>query len=692
MTDVMEKPTTSPISTQKHGDVLIVLSNNPPVNALGAAVRQGLVAAIEEAEADDSVNSVVIACEGQTFFAGADITEFGRPMQLPMLPEVVDRIEACSKPVVAAIHGTALGGGLEVALACHYRVAVPTATMGVPEVKLGLLPGAGGTQRLPRVAGVPKALEMTTSGAPLKAPQAFECGLVDRLIEGDLIPHAVAYAEEVKDVRPLPKSSERPDKVSNVEPSMFDEFRKANARKFRGFEAPEANIKAVRVATEKPYSEGVIEERKLFMELMTGVQARAQQYFFFAERKAAKIEGLPEGTQPRDIQKVGVIGAGTMGGGISMNFLSAGIPVTIVEMSQEALDRGTGLMRKNYEATASKGKLTGEQVEKAMGLLSPTLDFEALADCDLIIEAVYENMEIKKEVFARLDKIAKPGAILASNTSYLNVNEIAASTSRPEDVLGLHFFSPANIMRLLEVVRGAKTAPDVLLTAMNVARRIKKVAVVAGDCFGFIGNRMLMPRQVEATKLLLEGATPEQIDKVHVEFGMPMGPFQMADLAGVDIGWHRDKGRIENIRDALCAMDRWGQKKGAGFYDYDEKRRPTPSPVVQQVIEDFAKKKGVERRDITDEEIVERTLYTMVNEGAKILEEGIAQRPSDIDVVWVYGYGWPVYRGGPMFWADTVGLPAIVEGLKRQEERMKPEFSFSMLLLKLAEEGAKFKQ
>jgi len=690
MTEVLEKPTTSPISTRKHGDVLIILSNNPPVNALSTAVRQGLVDAIAQAEEDDSVNAVVIACEGQTFFAGADITEFGKPPQQPWLPLVVDTIENCSKPVVAAIHGTALGGGLEIALGCHYRVADKSAKLGTPEVKLGLLPGAGGTQRLPRVAGVRKALEMCATGNPIGAGDGFACGLIDRLIEGDLIPHAVGYAEEVRDVRPLPKSSERQDKLNECDPSVFDDFRKENAKRFRGFEAPLKNIEAVKVACEKPYNEGVIEERKLFMELMTGEQSAAQRYFFFAERKAAKIEGLPENTEPRPVKKVGVIGAGTMGGGISMNFLSAGIPVTIVEMSQEALDRGTGIMRKNYEASAAKGKLTEEQVFKAMGNLNPTLDFAALADCDLIIEAVYENMDVKKDIFTRLDRVAKPGAILASNTSYLNINEIAAATSRTGDVVGMHFFSPANVMKLLEVVRGDKTAPDVLLTAMTVGKKIRKVPVIAGVCHGFIGNRMLMPRQVEATKLLLEGATPEQVDRVHVEFGMPMGPFQMADLAGVDIGWHRDPNRIENIRDALCAIDRWGQKKGAGFYDYDEKRRPSPSPVVQQIIEDFAKKQGVERREISDQEIVERTLYTMVNEGAKILEEGIAQRASDIDVVWVYGYGWPVYRGGPMFWADSVGLANIVEGLKRQEERMKPEFSFSQLLLDKAGKGETF--
>ena len=681
----------SPISTKRHGDVLIVISNNPPVNALGHAVREGLVKAIEEADSDESVKAVVIVCQGQTFFAGADITEFGKPMQMPMLPMVVDIIENCTKPVVAAIHGTAFGGGLEVALASHYRVAVPSAKLGVPEVKLGLLPGAGGTQRLPRVAGVGKALEMAATGNPISATEAIEIGLVDRLIEGELEQHAVAFADEVKAIRPIPKTSERDDKLAEARtnPAIFDSFRSANARKFRGFDAPEYNIRAIEAAVAKPYAEGVQDERRLFMELMSGTQARAQQYFFFAERKAAKIEGLPDDTRPREIRKVGVIGAGTMGGGISMNFLSAGVPVTIVETEQAALDRGTGVMRKNYEASAAKGRMTGEQVGQAMGLLTPSLDLEDLGDCDLIIEAVFENMDVKKEIFARLDRIARPGAILASNTSYLNIDEIAATTSRPQDVLGLHFFSPANVMKLLEVVRGAKTAPDALVTAMQTAKRIRKVAVVAGVCHGFIGNRMLMPRQLQANQLLLEGATPEQVDRVHVDFGMPMGPFQMADLAGVDIGWHRDPSRVENIRDALCAIDRWGQKKGAGFYDYDDKRRPSPSPTVQAIIDDFRAKAGIEPREISDQEIIERTLYTMVNEGAKILEEGMAQRASDIDVVWVYGYGWPVYRGGPMFWADTEGLATIVDGLKRQQDRLGPDFALSELLVRKAEAGEK---
>ena len=681
---------TSPISTEIHGHVLIIRSDNPPVNALGAAVRQGLVAGIEEAEATADVAAVVIICEGQTFFAGADITEFGKPPIMPWLPQVVDRIEACTKPVVAAIHGTALGGGLEVALGCHYRVAVASAKLGVPEVKLGLLPGAGGTQRLPRVAGVEKALQMVTSGAPIGAQEAYDIGLVDRLIEGDLLQHAVAYATEVAQVRPLPLASAKQDKVDGTDPAVFDDFVKANARTFKGFEAPMKNLEAVRAATLKPYAEGVLDERKLFMELMSGEQAKAQQYFFFAERKAAKIEGISDAVAPREIRKVGVIGAGTMGGGISMNFLSAGIPVTIVETKQDALDRGTGVMLKNYQATAAKGRMTAEQVGQAMSLLTPTLSLEDLADCDLVIEAVFEQMEIKKEIFGKLDRICKPGAILASNTSYLNVDEIAASTSRPQDVLGLHFFSPANVMKLLEVVRGAKTADDVLVTAMRIAKKIKKVAVVAGVCHGFIGNRILMPRQVEATKLLLEGATPEQIDQVHVAFGMPMGPFQMADLAGVDIGWHRDENRIENIRDALCAEGRWGQKKQAGFYDYDEQRRPSPSARVQQIIEQFRDREGVEAREISSDEIIERTLYTMVNEGAKILEEGMAQRPSDIDVVWVYGYGWPVYRGGPMHWADSEGLGKIVEGLRRQEARMGSDFSFSQLLLDKTTKGERF--
>ena len=655
--------TDSPITTERHDDVLVIISNNPPVNALGAAVRIGLDAGIREAMADDAIKAVVIRCEGRTFFAGADITEFTKPPVMPQLPEVVDTIEACTKPVIAAIHGTALGGGCEVTLGCHYRIAVPSAKIGTPEVKLGLLPGAGGTQRLPRVAGIDTAVELCAGGSPISAKRALEVGLVDKLAgEDTLAADAIAFARECIAKGP------RPSRALPVKGDVaaIAAYAAANAKKFRGFEAPTANIACVEAATRLPFDEGIAFEREQFMKLMFGAQSAAQRHIFFAERQAAKIDGIGDDVKPRDIKRVGVIGAGTMGGGISMNFLSAGIPVTIVEMKAEALDKGTGIMRKNYEASASKGRITTAQAEGAMGLLKPTLALEDLADCDLIIEAVYEEMGVKKEIFGKLDKICKPGAILASNTSYLNIDEIAASTARPQDVLGMHFFSPANVMKLLEVVRGEKTAPDALLTAMGLAKKIGKVAVVAGVCHGFIGNRMLMPRQVEAMKLLMEGATPQQIDKVHVDFGMPMGPFQMSDLAGVDIGWHRDVTRIENIRDALCAVGRWGQKAGKGFYDYDEKRNPTPSVETQKIIEEFAAKSNLPKREISDDEIIERTLYTMVNEGYLILEEGKAQRASDIDVVWIYGYGWPVYRGGPMFWGDLEGAKKIVAGLEKQ--------------------------
>jgi 3-hydroxyacyl-CoA dehydrogenase len=672
---------TSPITTEVRDGVLIVTSNNPPVNALGAAVRQGLAAAIDQLESDPEIKAAVIRCEGRTFFAGADITEFGKPPVEPMLPAVIDRIEASNKPVVAAIHGTALGGGLEVTLGCHYRVAVPSAKLGVPEVKLGLLPGAGGTQRLPRVAGIEAAAEMCATGTPISTKRAAEVGLVDQIAgEDSLLDDAIAFAKAMIGTEPR-RSREMP---VHGNPAFIQKFATENAKKFRGFDAPAANLRCIQAAVELPFEEGIAFERQEFMKLMMGTQSAAQRHIFFAERQAAKIDGISEDIQLRPIKKVGVIGAGTMGGGISMNFLQAGIPVTIVEAAQENLDRGVGVIRKNYDASAAKGRFKPEQVDAFMGALTPTLDLEQLADCDLIIEAIFENMDVKKEMFGKLDRIAKPGAILASNTSYLDVNEIAASTNRPQDVLGMHFFSPANVMKLLEVVRGAKTAPDVLATAMAIGKKIGKVAVVAGVCDGFIGNRMLKPRQIEAMKLLMEGATPEQIDKVHVEFGMPMGPFQMSDLAGVDIGWHRDPNRIENVRDALCAKGRWGQKTGKGFYDYDEKRRPSPSAEVQVILDEFAAQAGTTKREISDEEIVERTLYPMVNEGALILEEGIAQRASDIDVVWIYGYGWPVYRGGPMFWADIEGADKIVAGLE------KHGFEVAKLLKEKAEKKERF--
>ncbi len=681
----------SPIRTERHDDVLVIISDNPPVNALGAAVRQGLVDGIDEALGDDDVKAVVIRCDGRTFFAGADITEFGKPPQGPNLGEALDKMEASDKPVVAAIHGTALGGGCEVALACHYRVAVPSAKLGLPEVKLGLIPGAAGTQRLPRVVGAEAALPMVVIGDPISAGKAETIGLVDRIVgEDSLEADAIAFARE-QIGKPVPRSSEgdaNQDGLKN--PAIFDEFRAKAGRKIKGFNAPAAGIEAVKAAGEMAYADGVTKERELFMGLMGGTQSAAMRHYFFAERAANKIEGIDKDIALIDIARVGIIGAGTMGGGIAMNFLSAGIPVTILEMEREALDRGTGTMRKNYERTAQRGKMTEEQVEQAMGLLTPTLDYADLAGCDLVIEAVFENMDVKKEVFAKLDETVKDGAILASNTSYLNVDEIAAATNRPEAVLGLHFFSPANVMKLLEVVRGEKTSDQVLATCMKLAKTIGKIAVVAGVCDGFIGNRMLSPRQQQANKLIMEGANYWEVDEVLLDFGFPMGPFQMSDLAGLDIGWHRDPERIESIRDALCAMDRRGQKTGAGFYDYDEARQRTPSDDVKKVIAEFAEKQGVEQRAISKEEIQERLLYPMVNEGALILEEGMAQRASDIDVVWINGYGWPLYTGGPMFWADTVGLDTVVEGLEKHRERLGDGFRMSKLLKSKAAAGERF--
>ena len=657
---------TSPIRTERHDNVLVIISDNPPVNALGQAVRAGLTDGIAEALADDSVEAVVIRCDGRTFFAGADITEFGKPPQGPSLPEALDKLEASDKPVVAAIHGTALGGGCEVALACHYRVAVPSAKLGLPEVKLGLIPGAAGTQRLPRLVGAEAALPLVAIGNPISAKKAKEIGLLDELVgEGSLAADAIAFAKS-KIGQPVPRSSEgdaNQDGIKN--PDIFDEFRAKNGRKMRGFDAPNAAIEAVKAAGELSYAEGVKKERELFMKLMTGTQSKAMRHYFFAERAANKVDDIPADTPLIDIRKVGIIGAGTMGGGIAMNFLSAGIPVTILEMKQEALDRGTATMRKNYEATAKKGRMTAEQVEQAMGILTPTLEYDDLADCDLVIEAVYESMDVKKDVFGKLDEVVKDGAILASNTSYLNIDEIATATKRPGYVLGLHFFSPANVMKLLEVVRGENTRDDVLATAMKLSKKIGKVAAVSGVCPGFIGNRMLSKRQEQANQLILEGANYWDVDDVLLEFGFPMGPFQMGDLAGIDIGWHRDPSKVTTIREALCAVGRFGQKAGKGFYDYDEARQRTPSDEVKQIIADFAEKEGTEQRDISKDEIRERLLYPMVNEGAKILDEGMAQRASDIDVVWINGYGWPLYTGGPMFWADTIGLDTVVAGLEK---------------------------
>ncbi|HET9159837.1 MAG TPA: 3-hydroxyacyl-CoA dehydrogenase NAD-binding domain-containing protein [Caulobacteraceae bacterium] len=677
------------VDLSKDGDVAVITVNSPPVNALGAKVRDGLKGAFDQAFADPSAKAIVLICEGKTFIAGADISEFGKPPSGAPLGEVLDNIENSPKPVIAAIHGTALGGGLETALVCHYRVAVPSAKVGLPEVNIGLLPGAGGTQRLPRIVGVQKALEMVTSGDHVPAKAAAEMGLVDQIVdEGNLRAGAIAFAQDVlAQGKPLKKVRDLP---VNGDPQVFADFRKANARKFRGMMAPENNIKAVEAAAALPFDEGMKEERRLFMELMTGSQSRALRYAFFAQREAAKIPDIDPNTPLRPIRKVGVIGAGTMGGGISMNFANAGIPVTIVEMKQEALDRGLGVVRKNYENTGKRRGWSAEDVDKRMNLLTGSLELSALADCDLIIEAVFELMEIKKDIFGKLDGICKPGAILASNTSYLNIDEIAAVTKRPADVIGLHFFSPANVMKLLEIVRGRETGDDVVMTSMALAKTIAKVPVLVGVGPGFVGNRMLAQRTRESQALVMEGAMPWQVDKVLYDFGMPMGPFAMGDLAGLDIGWDPAKTSSSTIREVLCEQGRRGQKTGAGYYDYDENRNAKPSPVTEQIIKDFQAKAGITPRAVSDQEILERCIYPMINEGAKILDEGKAMRASDIDVVWLNGYGWPAYRGGPMHYANEIGLATVLEKMKEFEVKLGPQFKPSALLEKLVAEGKTF--
>ena len=681
------------VTTGKKGRVAVIVSDHPPVNALSSSVRQGLADGLDEALSDDSVDAIVIRCDGRTFFAGADITEFGKAASGPSLGDIIDRLESASKPVVAAIHGTAFGGGLEIALACHYRVAVPSAKLGLPEVKLGLIPGAGGTQRLPRVVGVEAALPLIVTGDPIPAGKAHEIGLVDAVVsENALEGDAVAFASDRAAKSTHPVASQRTDRLPAPGEAgpVFDAFRKKNDRKISGLEAPLAAIQAVKAAVEQPFEEGIAKERELFGKLITSDQSKAMRHVFFAERAAARIDDIPADTPVLPVKSVGIIGAGTMGGGIAMNFLSAGIPVTIVEREQGPLDRGVGIMQANYDRSAKRGRLSEQQVSDAMGKLTATLDFNALADCDLVIEAVFENMDIKKDIFARLDDIMKDGAILASNTSALNLDEIASATKRPEAVIGLHFFSPANVMRLLEVVRGEKTSPAVLKTSMSLAKKIGKIAVVSGVCPGFIGNRMLRYRQMQAQKLIMEGAKPWDVDRVLTEFGFRMGPFQMSDLAGLDIGWNKETSKGETLRDVLCERDRRGQKTGKGYYDYDENRRPTPSPEVEALIAEFIKKSGREQREIDDTEILERLLYPMVNEGAKILEEGIAQRASDIDVVWLNGYGWPIQTGGPMFWADQVGLDRIVERLEAHQDRLGKEVTLSALLKQKASKGERF--
>jgi len=682
------------VSLTAEGDIAILSVNYPPVNALSQQVRAGIIEGVRQAIGDAAVTAIVLICDGKTFIAGADITEFGKPMLAPNLVEVEDAIEGSPKPVIAAIHGTALGGGLELALCCHYRVAVPSAKCGLPEVNLGLLPGAGGTQRLPRIVGVEQALDMVTSGRHIDARTAQAAGLFDELVaEGALRASAIGFARKViAEHRPLRRVRDLDDKVAAArgKAEVFEAFRKANAKKFRGFLAPEYNIRAIEAAVARPFDDGLAVERQLFTELMAGTQSAAQRYVFFAERQVWKIPDVPDDTPTIAIKKVGIIGAGTMGGGIAMNFVNLGIPVTIVETKQEALDRGLGVVRKNYERSTKSGKLTMADVDHRMQLFTGTLELEQLADCDLVIEAVFETMEVKHDVFGKLDRIVKPGAILATNTSALDINQIATAVKRPEAVIGLHFFSPANVMRLVEVVRASHTSKSVIATSMQLAKKLGKVAALVGVCPGFVGNRILYARSQQANAMVMEGAMPWDIDKALYDFGMPMGPFAMSDLAGLDLGWIATQSTSSTIREVLCEHDRRGQKTGAGFYDYDEQRNAKPSPVTEQIIRDFATRSGRPQRTISEPEILERCLYAQINEGAKILEEKIAIRPSDIDIVWINGYGWPVYRGGPMFYADTVGLAQVVAKLEDYGPKLGKDFTISPLLQQLAAAGKRF--
>ena len=682
------------VSLEKKEDIALIRIDNPPVNALSHAVRKGISDAFFHVAGDEKINAIIIICAGRTFSAGADIKEFGKPLEPPGLGEVLNRIEACPKPVIAAIHGTTLGGGLETALACHFRIALSSTRMGLPEVKLGLLPGAGGTQRLPRVVGVETALKMITSGSQVNAAEALKTGLVDKVVTEDLESGAMAFAREIiKDGSPLKRVSELVDKIVTVRgnASLFDDFRKSMAKRTRGFDAPEACVKAVEAAVNKPFMEGLAYERVLFEELMADTQSAAQRYYFFAERQTVKIPDIPEDTAVFDIGRAAVIGAGTMGGGIAMNFVNAGIPVTLVETSQEILERGLGVIRKNYDISAARGKMNIEDVDRRMALISGTLSMDDIAGADIVIEAVYENMELKKAVFSKLDQICDPDTIMATNTSYLDVNAIAAETSRPGYVLGLHFFSPANVMRLLEIVRAERTSRQVLATCLALAKKINKLPVVVGVCFGFAGNRMFAQRKRESDALILEGALPSRVDKVLYDFGFPMGPFALNDLIGLDLGWRRETSTGATIRERLCEMGRLGQKSGAGYYRYDSaSRTPLADPEIERLIRDFAREKNIPQREIADREIIERCIYPVINEGARILEEGIVTRASDLDVIWVNGYGWPAYRGGPMFYADNIGLGKVLESMKSYHARLGDEWKPAALLEKMVSKGKLF--
>ena len=693
----------NPVTYSTRGPVAVIAMDRPPVNSLGADLRSGIVGALDQALADAAVQAIVLVGTARAFSAGADVTEFGTPKasREPNLRVVIENLENSPKPVVAAIAGQCLGGGCELAMGCHFRVALADASIGLPEVKLGLLPGAGGTQRMPRLVGLEAALNMIVSGTPVPAAKLAATAFIDSIVEGDLTEGAVAFANKVLADK-LPIRRVRDLKIKDPQAEAFLQFaRNTVGAAAKNFPAPMKCVETVANAASKPFDEGMKLEREAFLGLMATPESRALRHVFGAERAAAKIPGLPEGTAPRKISAVGVIGAGTMGGGITMNFLNAGIPVALLEMRQEALDKGLATIRKNYENSMKKGKLKPEQVEQRMALITPTLGYDAFKDVDLVIEAVFENMDVKEQVFRQLDEVCKPGAILASNTSYLNLDKIAGFTKRPADVIGLHFFSPANVMRLLEVVRGAQTAPDVLVTAMTLARSIKKIAVVSGVCDGFIGNRMLSKYGAAAQYLINAGALPQQIDGALQKFGLAMGPFRMGDLAGLDIGWATRKRKAAEagvemkpiVADKLCEAGRFGQKTGAGWYRYEAGSRDAiPDPLTEALINEYRAANGLTARKVSDAEIVERCIYALVNEGARILDEGIAARASDIDLVYLNGYGFPLHRGGPMLYADTVGLPNVVRALRRFAAEPGADASWqpAPLLVRLAESDKTF--
>lgn len=682
------------VKLERRGLVSVLLLNSPPVNALSANLREGMLEGLKAAGADKDTQSIVLACEGRTFIAGADISEFGQALRGPDLHTIFGAMEASPKPIVAAVHGTALGGGLEVALACHYRVAIASARFGLPEVTLGIIPGAGGTQRVPRVAGVEKAIEWMTTGAMISAEEALKHGLIDEIVQGDLVEGAVKFAASVASSgRKHVLVRDRDEKLAPFrgKPEYFEQARKQAAKNSRGMIAPAYAVTAVEAAVNLPFDQGIKREHELALELVDSPQSKAMRYFFFAEREAGKIPGLSPDAKALPIKKAAIIGSGTMGSGITMSFANAGVPVTLIDQTQEALDRAVAGMRKLWEASAAKGRYTMEEVQQRSGLIKTSLEYSSVADADVVIEAVWEQMKLKQDIFRQIDQYAKPGAVLGTNTSTLDINEIAAVTRRPEAVIGLHFFSPANVMKLLEVVRGDKTSGTVIATAMALGKQLKKVPVLVRVCYGFVGNRILKYREEQAEKLLIEGALPHQVDKALTDFGFPMGGFTMGDMAaGIELGWRMRQATGEKnfMGDTLAERGRFGLKVNKGWYRYEPgSRTPIPDPEVEEIIKEASRRAGAQRREISDGEIRERVLYVMINEGFKIVDEGIALRASDIDVIYVYGYGWPIYRGGPMHYADEVGLAKIRDRLREFEKSVGPEFKPAALLEKLAAEG-----